>query len=113
MSGVEWLYLILTFLLGGGLTSAVKTFRENGKLKAEAKSIGLKTPAEVESLQMEGMAKLIEKLQADNDDLREDRNYYRDEFGRVRKELDDMIKLMDEQSEQLKTLRDELDSMER
>lgn len=106
----EIVWLAVTFILGGGISQGVRAWRESQKIQREAETLGLKTPVEIESIQVAGMDTLIKNLQSENEMLREDRNYWRGMYNAVRNEVDALAKEMDVYRKRISELQSALDA---
>lgn len=98
----EILILVVAALLGGGLwagvSSFIKSFAENKKLKAEAGNIGAKTPMETESI---SVATMSVSLKSANDTIKR----LETEGESIRGRLDSIEKQLAQNEEQSRFLR--------
>jgi chromosome segregation ATPase len=79
--------IIVAFVTGGGALGLYQTFVKNKEVKSNAKIADIKTPVEVESMQIAGMEVLIENLQEDNKILRDERDRWREGFNELQDRL--------------------------
>jgi predicted nuclease with TOPRIM domain len=79
--------IIVAFVTGGGALGLYQTFVKNKEVKSNAKIADIKTPVEVESMQIAGMEVLIENLQEDNKVLRDERDRWREGFNELQDRL--------------------------
>lgn len=82
--------------LGGGISTAISSWRAAKKTQAEADALGLKTPVEVESMQVSSMDIVIKNLHSENKLLREDRDYWKGMYNTIKDEVDNLVKEMDD-----------------
>lgn len=109
----EIIWLTVTFILGGGISQGIRAWRESKKIQQEAETLGLKTPVEIESIQIAGMDTLIKNLQAENEMLREDRDYWRGMYNAIKSEVDALAKEMDVYRKRISDLQNALDAAAR
>lgn len=107
----EALKLLLTFIAGGGLFTAVKTYFDAKEVKTNSKIAKMKAPVEVNAIQVSGMETLAKNLQADNEVLRADRDYWRENYEMVKEQVARLSAELSRQEEQNHKLRLEVDAL--
>lgn len=98
MSGeliTEIIILILTFIVGGGITTGVKSWNEAKATKSEAERAGLKTPVEIESIRVASLDLVLKNMQEENQMVRSDRDYWKSMYHQIKEEVDTLIVEMD------------------
>ena len=107
----EALKLLLTFIAGGGLFTAVKTYFDAKEVKTNSKIAKMKAPVEVDAIQVSGMETLAKNLQADNEVLREDRDYWKHNYDLVKEQVGKLSEELARQEEHNHRLRLEVDGL--
>lgn len=107
----ELVKYVLTFIFGGGLWAAIKTYFDSREVSERSKVAKIKTPLELESMQLTGLETLAKNLQEDNEVLRKDRDYYKEQYEMVSEKLQKLSDELDRQEEANHKLRMEIDSL--
>lgn len=103
--------VVVAFVTGGGLFGLYQTYIKNKEVNNNAKVADIKTPVEVESLQIAGMETLIENLQADNRVLRDERDQWRAGFNELQERLNSVNQELGKTQKVLMDLQTEMDRL--
>lgn len=109
----EVLKLILTFIMGGGLMTLIKTYFDSREVATNSKIANMKAPVEKDAIQITSFNTLVERLQEDNRVLREDRDYWKGNYEIVRAQVDKLSDELERQEESNHRLRMEVEDLKR
>lgn len=113
LASSEFLKYVLTFLFGGGLFTGMKVWSDHTEVKQNAKIAKMKTPLEMDAIQVAGMETLAKNLQADNDVLRADRAYWKGEYEKMKQEVERLSDELERQEERNRILRKHIEDLQR
>lgn len=114
MGDGNWLYYIITVLLGGGLFKGLEAFYravvDSREKRILSDAVGAKTPVEVESLSVSTMASALESAQKRISSLEEeretDKKFYQDRINELLNQVQELRSEIEKTEEKLRTLVD-------
>ena len=113
ITSAEFLKYILTFLFGGGLFTGLKVWSDHKEVKQNAKIANMKTPVEIDAIQVTGLETLAKNLQADNQVLRDDRDYWKDEYEKMKTEVERLSDELERQEKRNRVLRQHIEELQK
>ena len=113
LTSPEFLKYILTFLFGGGLFTGLKVWSDHKEVKQNAKIANMKTPVEIDAIQVTGLETLAKNLQTDNQVLRDDRDYWKGEYEKMKTEVERLSDELERQEQRNKVLRQHIEQLQK
>jgi chromosome segregation ATPase len=108
----QWVYVLVLLVLGAGGQSVIKAVLEYRANKEANQKAGLKMDAESGSLQVQGLEILVKNLQGDNEVLRKDRDYWKEQYDVVRQQVEKVLAELDVYRSQVQELKEMLDNIQ-
>jgi chromosome segregation ATPase len=108
----QWVYVLVLLVLGAGGQSVIKAVLEYRANKEANQKAGLKMDAESGSLQVQGLEILVKNLQGDNEVLRKDRDYWKEQYDVVREQVEKVLAELDVYRSQVQELKEMLDNIQ-
>jgi phage shock protein A len=108
----QWVYVLVLLMLGAGGQSVIKAVLEYRANREANQKAGLKMDAESGSLQVQGLEILVKNLQGDNEVLRKDRDYWKEQYDVVREQVEKVLAELDVYRSQVQELKEMLDNIQ-
>lgn len=104
---------LVTLIVGTGAGGLIKLYIDNKKVNSDVESANLKVPAEVESIQIAGMKELVVNLQENNRTLREERDYWMNNYETMKLQVAELETQLKTALSQLENVKSQMDAMSR